>query len=552
MATVDPTVEGGDGGPDAGAGEAGGADKSGNPAKEGAAPAKMSTTEIRARNRLTAVLMQAWEDVDLMQILEEQEIESLKGREWALWYHKLSLKCMKITESNFFNNFITAVILLAALMVGLNTEIPSPELLETLLFFEVMDLIILFIFIVEVVLKLIACGFEPKQYFVGREWRWNNFDFSIVFASVVFLILYPPSFELSTGEDSEGGAGGVVMVLRLVRLLRVLKLLKAYPQLQVIISALMQGIVSIAYIFVILVLDLYVFAIVGMILFQQNDPWHFGSLHFSLLTLWRCATFEDWTDVMYIQIEGCDRFDYMGDKMLRKCFNREQWFDRNLTQTQYDELRAIPADEFNIDGVVNLDWTGNDGAPLIKHWYNILEDNQCSREQALEQFGDKYWYEAWSCVMPNPQGNVVAFIYFFIFTVITALVLLTLFIAVVTTEMEEADHRRQEEKEIEDKVKVIAQSEGLDQTTVALYKQVFEMLDLDGGGTIEEEELRIGLQSVGKNPTSEEMQRMMDQVDEDGSGAIDFAEFVEFMCNLKKYNDVSAGEKESSPETKAR
>ena len=42
------------------------------------------------------------------------------------------------------------------------------------------------------------------------------------------------------------------------------------------------------------------------------------------------------------------------------------------------------------------------------------------------------------------------------------------------------------------------------------------------------------------------------QVDEDGSGAIDFAEFVEFMCNLKKYNDVSAGEKESSPETKAR
>lgn len=416
-----------------------------------------------------------------------------------------------------------------------------------------MDLVILFIFIVEVVLKLIACGFEPKQYFVGREWRWNNFDFSIVFASVVFLILYPPSFELSTGEDSEGGAGGVVMVLRLVRLLRVLKLLKAYPQLQVIISALMQGIVSIAYIFVILVLDLYVFAIVGMILFQQNDPWHFGSLHFSLLTLWRCATFEDWTDVMYIQIEGCDRFDYMGDKMLRKCFNREQWFDRDLTQTQYDELRAIPADEFNIDGVVNLEWNSTiDGAPLIKHWYNILEDNQCSREQALEQFGDKYWYEAWSCVMPNPQGNVVAFIYFFIFTVITALVLLTLFIAVVTTEMEEADHRRQEEKEIEDKVKVIAQSEGLDQTTVALYKQVFEMLDLDGGGTIEEEELRIGLQSVGKNPTSEEMQRMMDQVDEDGSGAIDFAEFVEFMCNLKKYNDVSAGEKESSPETKAR
>ena len=47
---------------------------------------------------------------------------------------------------------------------------------------------------------------------------------------------------------------------------------------------------------------------------------------------------------------------------------------------------------------------------------------------------------------------------------------------------------------------------------VLFFVLVFEMLDLDGGGTIEEEELRIGLQSVGKNPTPQEMQRMMDQV----------------------------------------
>ena len=37
-----------------------------------------------------------------------------------------------------------------------------------------------------------------------------------------------------------------------------------------------------------------------MILFQKNDPWHFGTLHNSMITLFRCTTLEDWTDVMYV------------------------------------------------------------------------------------------------------------------------------------------------------------------------------------------------------------------------------------------------------------
>jgi hypothetical protein len=32
---------------------------------------------------------------------------------------------------------------------------------------------------------------------------------------------------------------------------------------------------------------------------------HFGSLHTTFVTLFRCATFEDWTDVMYIAMYGC-------------------------------------------------------------------------------------------------------------------------------------------------------------------------------------------------------------------------------------------------------
>jgi hypothetical protein len=46
------------------------------------------------------------------------------------------------------------------------------------------------------------------------------------------------------------------------------------------------------------VLVFYVFAIVAMIMFRDNDPWHFGSLHVAMLTLFRISTLEDWTDVM--------------------------------------------------------------------------------------------------------------------------------------------------------------------------------------------------------------------------------------------------------------
>lgn len=59
------------------------------------------------------------------------------------------------------------------------------------------------------------------------------------------------------------------------------------------------------------------------------------------------------------------------------------------------------------------------------------------------------------------------------------------------------------------------------------------MLDLDGGGTIEEDELRVGLESIGKTPTDAELAEMLKQVDEDESGEIDLAEFIQFMYNLK-------------------
>ena len=46
------------------------------------------------------------------------------------------------------------------------------------------------------------------------------------------------------------------------------------------------------------------YAVLGVSVFGANDPVLMGTLHIAFLTLFRCATLEDWTDVMYIAMQG--------------------------------------------------------------------------------------------------------------------------------------------------------------------------------------------------------------------------------------------------------
>lgn len=151
---------------------------------------------------------------------------------------------------------------------------------------------VLVIFVLEIVVKFIAEGKSPWLFFTDN---WNVFDFLIV--AVGFMPI---------------GGGGSVTVLRLLRLLRVLKLVKALPKLRILVIGLIKSFSSIAYIGVLLVLQFFLFAVLAVSVFGENDPVHLGNLHIAFLTLFRQATFEDWTDVMYIGIYGCQNYGYGG------------------------------------------------------------------------------------------------------------------------------------------------------------------------------------------------------------------------------------------------
>lgn len=55
------------------------------------------------------------------------------------------------------------------------------------------------------------------------------------------------------------------------------------------------------------------------------------------------------------------------------------------------------------------------------------------------------------------------------------------------------------------------------------------MFDTSGSGTIEAKELKVALRALGFEPTKEEIKNLIGNFDKDGTGKIDFHEFLDIM-----------------------
>ena len=197
-------------------------------------------------------------------------------------------KLRALVKSSAFNNTVLALIIISGILVGLETfprfdnDTPAGKILDQLQY------AILWCFVVEMVIKIGACGSKPWEYF--RQ-PWNIFDFTIV--AVCFL---PGNTEYAA-------------VFRLARLLRTLRMVTILPRLQVLVGALLKAIPSLGYIGILLGLHFYVYAVAGTFLFRDNDPQRFGALPETTLTLFQVLTLEGWNDVLATQYNGSDAED---------------------------------------------------------------------------------------------------------------------------------------------------------------------------------------------------------------------------------------------------
>jgi voltage-gated sodium channel len=189
--------------------------------------------------------------------------------------------CYRIYHSPIFERIMLGVIVIAGLIVGLETSPAIEEEYGALL--HTLDKIVLAVFTIELLFGIGSYGKAPLKFF--RD-GWNIFDTVIVVACALPYII-----------PQEAMHAHFFAVLRLARVLRILKLAEQLQELQIIINALFNSLPSLFYVFLLLVLYFYIYAVLGTDFFHA-DCEEFESLPSALLTLFRIVTFDDWAALM--------------------------------------------------------------------------------------------------------------------------------------------------------------------------------------------------------------------------------------------------------------
>ncbi|XP_053397983.1 calmodulin-like [Mercenaria mercenaria] len=77
----------------------------------------------------------------------------------------------------------------------------------------------------------------------------------------------------------------------------------------------------------------------------------------------------------------------------------------------------------------------------------------------------------------------------------------------------------------------------LTEEQIAEFRLAFSVFDKDGDGTISTTELSSVLKNMGQNLPDADLEEMINEVDEDGNGEIDFDEFLTMMENKLQYKE---------------
>lgn len=193
---------------------------------------------------------------DLLNLLHQERVPRWRQR-LARW-----------VESPRVQHWITAVILLNALILGLET---SQNLMQQAGGWLILvDKLCLVVFLLELGIKLTAY----RWAFFRNGWNW--FDFLVIGVALV-----PGS--------------GPWAVLRSLRVLRVLRLLTVVPQLRKVVAAFLHAIPGLGGVILVMAVFFYTAAVLATNLFGQAFPQWFGTLGGSLFSLFQIMTLESWS-----------------------------------------------------------------------------------------------------------------------------------------------------------------------------------------------------------------------------------------------------------------
>ncbi|MUK88644.1 ion transporter [Ornithinibacillus sp. L9] len=191
-------------------------------------------------------------------------------------------KSAQLAENPLFTNTIIGLIIVNAILVGLETY---PYFINRFHdWFVIIDKLLLWVFTFEIIIRMIG----SKS--IGSFFKdpWSLFDFVIVASGHVLV------------------GGHYVTVLRILRVLRVLRAISIIPSLRKMVNALVKTIPSMGTIMLLLGLFFYIYGVIGTMMFSSIAPEYFGSLHDSLLTLFQVITLESWASGVMRPILAAD------------------------------------------------------------------------------------------------------------------------------------------------------------------------------------------------------------------------------------------------------
>ena len=177
-------------------------------------------------------------------------------------------KLQRLIESSRFEWTITAVIIINAIVLGLET-VPS-VMRDYGGILAALDKAAIAVFVVEIALKLYV---YRLRFFASG---WNIFDLLIVGVALV-----PASQQVS--------------VLRALRILRVLRLISVVPSMRQVVQGLLGAIPSMGTVIALLSLIFYISAVMATKLFGAAFPQWFGTIGESFYSLFQIMTLESWS-----------------------------------------------------------------------------------------------------------------------------------------------------------------------------------------------------------------------------------------------------------------
>ena len=182
----------------------------------------------------------------------------------------LPAACARVADSRAFNLTVFLVIVGNAAVLGLETYDGIREDAGGLL--DTLNEVFLAVFVVELAIRIGAFGSHPQGFFRSG---WNIFDFVVVAAS----------FAPGLRENAT--------LLRLARLARVVRIIRILPDLRLLVTAMGRSLPAVASLGLLTVVLLYVYGIVGWVIFDDHDPERYGTVGQAMLTLFVMLSLEN-------------------------------------------------------------------------------------------------------------------------------------------------------------------------------------------------------------------------------------------------------------------